>query len=398
MDALRDHRRSDLRHDRDVHRVRCSVNRRDHRVTDDHLVNRKNGLRDDDHRLLSDDRHRMDCFCEVCLLMVVYLSIHNHDHRVDLSIDPPCYYVDDLKLDGNLDVSRGHHMNDLLDDHLMDDDHHDVLVGHRMNAMDGRSDLMMVVNRVNRNCALRDRKMDVSLDVMTDVSLCLRMNDLLVDHLTDGTMDVSHDLRMNDQLGDQNLDVSRANRSCALRDLKMDGTMDVSHDLRMNDQLDDQNLVDGRHDVPDDLRMNAMDDRNDLTMGVNLLNRSCVLRDLKTDGNLDASLCHRMNVMDDLTMGVNRAIRNCVRRDRNLDANLDVMSHRVMLMGDLNMSCDRMSHDHLQCDHLMMRRHDTNQNLVVMTLDVKNPDGKMKIHHEIHPKKGDLMKVGRKMI
>jgi hypothetical protein len=30
-------------------------------------------------------------------------------------------------------------MNDLLDDHSMDDDRHDVLVGHRMNAMDDRN-------------------------------------------------------------------------------------------------------------------------------------------------------------------------------------------------------------------------------------------------------------------
>ena len=111
MDVLRDHRRSDLRHDRDDHRVRCNANRRDHRVKVDHHVNRRSDLRDDDHRLPLDDRHRMD-----------YLG------------------VDDLKLDVSLVVSRGHRMNDLLDD---------------------RNDLMMDVN-----------------------------------------LDVSHDLRRNDRLGD----------------------------------------------------------------------------------------------------------------------------------------------------------------------------------------------------
>jgi hypothetical protein len=54
------------------------------------------------------------------------------------------------------------------------------------------------------------------------------------------------------------------------------------------------------------------------------------------------------------------------------------------------MSCDRMSHDHLRCDHQMMRRHDTNQmggkNLDAMILDVK-----MMIHHVIRQ-----MKVGPK--
>jgi len=38
-----------------------------------------------------------------------------------------------------------------------------------------------------------------------------------------------------------------------------------------------------------------------------------------------------------------------------------------------NMSCDRMSHDHLQYDRWMMRHRDTN------LMDGKNPDVKMKI-------------------
>ena len=52
-------------------------------------------------------------------------------------------------------------------------------------------------------------------------------------------------------------------------------------------------------------------------------------------------------------------------------------------MGDLNMNCDRMSHDHLRCGHLKMRRHDMNR------MDEMNLDEKMKIHHDCHPKKDD---------
>ena len=78
----------------------------------------------------------------------------------------------------------------------MDDDRHDVLGDLRMNGMDDRNDLTMVVslvvnrghrmsdrlddlrmnvtddrktdgNHANRNCVRRDRKMDVNLDAMS---------------------------------------------------------------------------------------------------------------------------------------------------------------------------------------------------------------------------------------
>lgn len=176
MDVLRDHRRNDLRHDRDDHRVRCNVSHRDRRVM--YEKTGQNDLRNHEtkchrvdltidsacyvgHRLPLDDRHRMGCFGGVFLLMFVNLSIHNHDHRVDLSIDPPCYGVDDLKLGVNLDVSRGRRMNDRLGDHSMGVDHRDALVGHHMNAMDDRNDLKM--------------------DGNSDVRLCHRMYDLLGD-------------------------------------------------------------------------------------------------------------------------------------------------------------------------------------------------------------------------
>ena len=92
--------------------------------------------------------------------------------------------VDDLNLDGNrvnrnyvrrdqkmvvmMDASRGLHMNDLLDDQSLVDDHRDVPVGHRMNVMDVPNDLM-----------------------------------------TDGNLDASRDLRMSDRLDDRNLDDDR---------------------------------------------------------------------------------------------------------------------------------------------------------------------------------------------
>ena len=60
-------------------------------------------------------------------------------------------------------------------------------------------------------------------------------------------------------------------------------------------------------------------------------------------------------------------------------------------MGDLNMNCDRMSHDHLQCVHLRWHRHDKNRSLDVMVPGVKNLD--VMIHHDCHLKMGDLMMV-----
>jgi hypothetical protein len=75
-----------------------------------------------------------------------------------------------------------------------------------------------------------------------------------------------------------------------------------------------------------------------------------------------------------------------------MDANLDAMSRRVKLMVYLSMSCDRMSHDHLQCDRQMMRHRDKNR------MDGMILDGKMKIHHVNHrmkvcPKTDDRMKI-----
>ena len=139
---------------------------------DDRHVNRRSDLRDDDHRLPLDDRHRMG-----------YL------------------FVDDLKMGVSSDVNLCHRMNDPLGDHLRDDGHRDVLVGHRANVMD---DLNLVVNRVNRNYVRRDQKMVV----MRDASRGLHMYDLL---------------------DDPNLDANRVNRNCVRRDRKMGGNSDVKN-------------------------------------------------------------------------------------------------------------------------------------------------------------------------
>jgi hypothetical protein len=301
---------------------------------DDRLVNRKSDLRDGDHRLPLGDRHRMGCLG-----------------------------VDDQMTGVKMAVNLYHRMNDSLDDHLMDDGHRDVLVGHRTNVTDDRNDLMMVVSsdvnlchrmndrlddlnlvasHVNRNCVRRDQKMgvnrvnrncaphDLNLVVMTDVNRGRHRN----------------------VTNDQSLVASHGNRSCALRDLKTDENLDVSRGLHMNDLLDDHSMDDG----------------------------------LMMDGNL----CHRMSgQLDDLNLVASRVNRNCVRRDRKTDVNLDVMSRRVKLMVYLSKSCDRMSHDHLRYDRQMMRHRDKNR------MDGMILGGKMKIHHVIHRMKVYRMRLNR---
>jgi hypothetical protein len=208
----------------------------------------------------------MGCFCGVYLSWIVNRAIQNHGLRVDLSIDPPCYDVDDPSLGVMTDVSLYLHMNDRLGDLNLDDDHHDDLVDHRMNVKDDRN---LGVSRVNRSCAPHDLKMG-------------------------GTTDVSRGHRMSDRLDDQNLDVSRVIRNCVRRDLMTDGNLDVNRDHHMN----------------------VMDDRNDLKMVVNLLNRNCAHRDLNLVVMMDVNLCLRMNdLLGDLSLDASHVNRNYVRRD-----------------------------------------------------------------------------------
>ena len=262
----------------------------------------------------------------------------------------------DLKMDGNLVVNRGRRMNDRLGDRNLDDDLHDQ---------------NLVVNRVNRNYVRRDQKMVLSLVVNRGH----HMNDRLDDHLMDdGHRDVlvGHRTNVMDDLNlvvnrvnrnyvrrDQNLDASRANRNCDPHDLMTDVNLD---DRKMGVKMDG-NLY--RH-------TNVTDDRNDLMMVVSL----DVSRDL-----------HMYDLLDDPNLDANRVNRNCVRHDQMTDVNLDAMSHRVKLTGDRSTSCDRMSRDHLQCDHQMMRHRDTNR------MDVKNLDAMKMMNHRVNRRMMDDLKM-----
>ena len=102
----------------------------------------------------------------------------------------------------------------------------------------------------------------------------------------------------------------------------------------------------------------------------------------------DASRGHRMNdLLDDLNLDANHVNRNCVRRDQMTDVNLDGMNLHVKLMDDLSKSCDRMSHDHLRCDHQMMRHRDTNR------MDVKNLDAMKMMNHRVNRRMMDDLKM-----
>jgi hypothetical protein len=69
-------------------------------------------------------------------------------------------------------------------------------------------------------------------------------------------MDDLNDLKMG-----ASLDVSRVNRSYAPRDRNLGVMTDVSLCHRMNDRLGDRNLDDDHRDVQVGHRMNVMDDR-----------------------------------------------------------------------------------------------------------------------------------------
>jgi hypothetical protein len=256
----------------------------------------------------------------------------------------------DRILDVKMDVSRGHHMSDRLDDQNLDDVRHGLTMGDDL-MTDVSHDLRKndLLDDQNLDDVRRDRK----LALMKDVSLYLRRNDLLDDHsmdddhrdvlvghcnyaLDDQNLDVSH-VNRNYARHDRNLDVSHANRNCVRRDRSLGVMMDGNLCRRMNDLLVDRNL------------------------------------DVMTDGNL----YHRRNdPLDD-------------HHDLNLVVKMGGMRHRVKLMVYLNRSCDRMSHDHLQYDRLMMRHRDTNR------IDGKNLGGKMKIHHANHRMKVYRMRLHR---
>ncbi len=216
MDVLRDHRRNDLRHDLVGHRVRCNAK------TGGHC----------DHRLHVGDRHRTDFRDVDDRKMGV-----SHGLRMNVRLGDPNLVVNlsirncvlrDPNMDGTTDASLCLRMNDPLDGHLKDDDRHDALVDHRMNATDDLNDL--------------------NLDVK---------------------MDVSHGLRMNVRLGDQNLDASRVNRRSGVHlnaqlvyEHRVDLTIDPECYVRHDRNLDVNSDVSRGHHT------NVTDDRNDLTMVV----------------------------------------------------------------------------------------------------------------------------------
>ena len=130
-------------------------------------------------------------------------------------------------------------MNDLLDDHSMDDDHRDVLVDHRMSDLlvdhsmddvltmvvnllnrmsqtDVRNDLTTVVNLLNRNCALRDLKMDVNLGAMSH-------RVMLTDVLNKSCDQMSHDHLRCDRLKMRHYDMNR------MDGMNLDGKMTIHH-------------------------------------------------------------------------------------------------------------------------------------------------------------------------
>jgi hypothetical protein len=295
----------------------------------------------------------MGCFCGVYLSWIVNRAIQNHGHRVDLSIDPPCYDVDDLNLDVKTDVSLCLRMNDRLVDQSLDA-MMDVSRGLRMNDL--LDDLTMDVSHVNRNYVPRD----LSLDAMTDGSHDHRRSDLLDGHSMDDDLmtDVSH-VNRNYVRHDLKMDGNHVNRSCVRHDLNLVLMTDVNLYLRTNDLLDDQ-MTGVNLGVSLCHRMNVTDDLNDLNL----------------DGNLDVNRgLHMSDLLGDLKTDGNHVNRNYAPRDLKMDASLDVMNHHVKLMVFPNTNCDRMSHDHLRYDRQMMRHHDTSR------MDEMILDGKMKIHH-----------------
>ena len=256
-------------------------------MTDGNLCHRMSDLLVD--RKLDDVRHGLTMGDDL-------MTDVSHDLRMNGQLG-------DLNLDASSDVNLCRRMNDLLVDHSMDDDHRDVLVDHHTNVTDDRNldvshanrncvrrdrslgvmkdgnrghhmsdrldDRKMVATKnVNHrgvlvgryNCALDDRN-DRNSVVMTDGNLCHRTNGRPDDLMKDVNLDVSLDLRMNDLLGDLNSDDVRRDRKVVLK-------MDVSLDLRKNDRLDD------------------------LMTGVSRVNHKYVRRDLNLVAKMDGMRHH----------------------------------------------------------------------------------------------------------
>jgi len=222
----------------------------------------------------------------------------------------------DRKMVVKTDANRGRRMNDphlgVMDDRKM--------VGNLYPHM---SDLRLDVNNLD---VMKSHRVDLSIDpeyydpkmvVMMDGSRGPRMND---PHLG--------------VTGDRNL-----------------SAVDVSHDLRMSDLRSVVKSLDAMTDVNHGHRMNGL--------------RSVVK---SLDAMMDASHGHRMNGLHldekklDVNLNCHRGIRKCALHAKNCQC------HRVDLSIDpqchaLKKNCDRLSRDHLQCDHRMLRHREKNLNL-----------------------------------
>jgi hypothetical protein len=132
-----------------------------------------------------------------------------------------------------------------------------------------------------------------------------------------------------DDRNDLKMVVNLLNRNRALRDPKTDENSDVNRGRHKN-VTDDHSMDDDHHGVLVDHHKNVTDDRNDLKMVVNHVSRNYVLPDQNLVVKMDVSLYLRMNGMDD-------------RNDLNLDVSLGL--HMSDLLDDH--STDDDHHDAL---------------------------------------------------
>ena len=125
-----------------------------------------------------------------------------------------------------------------------------------------------------------------------------------------------------DDRNDLMMDVNLLNRNCVRHDRIPDVNSDVNHGRRTSDRLDDLNL-DAMTDV--NLYRHTNGRLDDLNVDVNRDHRMNVTddrHDLKMDETTDVNLCHRMNVMDDrndLTMVVSLDVNRGRRMSDRLD-------------------------------------------------------------------------------
>jgi len=230
-------------------------------------------------------------------------------------------------------------------------------------------DVMTDVNRDHQTSAPDDLFQNV-----VDVSRDHRMNDLHLGEMTD----VSRDPRRNvlGDLNDLNLDVSHDRHMNALGDLN-DLNLDVSHDRHKNDLHSDAKNLDVMTDVSRDHQTSELDDLNLNAVDVNPCHQTSELDD-PNDQNLDGNRGRRMNglhldaknldAMTDVSRdhrmnGLHLVVMNLDAKNRDVNQHFPHVSHKcarrarndlssdAKMTDGLNMNCDQLNRDHLQCDH-----------------------------------------------